>query len=158
MHLVIDGGSLDGTIDVIKSYDAQISHWVSEVDDGIYDAMNKKISRASGLFLNFMNAGDVFLVTARLEICFSAARLNLLLDADVIYGNHVVLSSRKPKMVTPRAISDFLRFGECVFAIKVLLLLQNYKEPTFITFKIKSPLILQILLFRISSRKKFCIF
>ena len=50
-HIIIDGGSTDGTLDVIKSYDKRISFWSSEADNGIYDFMNKGIQkqRANGL-------------------------------------------------------------------------------------------------------------
>ena len=43
-HIIIDGGSSDGTLDVIKKYKEEISYWVSEQDSGIYDAMNKRIA------------------------------------------------------------------------------------------------------------------
>lgn len=58
--IVIDGGSNDGSVDVIKKYEDKIDKWISEPDDGIYDAMNKGIKMATGEWLNFMNAGDVF--------------------------------------------------------------------------------------------------
>ena len=59
-YIVIDGGSTDGTLDVIKKYSDKITYWVSESDKGIYDAMNKGIDAATGDWINFMNAGDVF--------------------------------------------------------------------------------------------------
>jgi len=58
--IIIDGGSTDGTLDVIRKHKAKIDCWVSEPDDGIYDAMNKGVRLAKGKWLNFMNAGDVF--------------------------------------------------------------------------------------------------
>ena len=59
-YIVIDGGSTDGSADVLKEHDAQIDYWVSEPDKAIYNAMNKGIAQAKGEYLNFMNSGDCF--------------------------------------------------------------------------------------------------
>jgi glycosyltransferase involved in cell wall biosynthesis len=56
--IIIDGGSSDGSIDIIKEYEDKISYWISEPDHGIYHAMNKGIEKAKGDYLNFMNSGD----------------------------------------------------------------------------------------------------
>lgn len=58
-YIVIDGGSTDGSVDVLKEYDKDIDYWVSEPDKGIYNAMNKGIVQAHGDYLNFMNSGDI---------------------------------------------------------------------------------------------------
>lgn len=60
-YIIIDGGSTDGTIDIIKKYADNLSCWISEPDKGIYDAMNKGINKANGKWINFMNAGDSFI-------------------------------------------------------------------------------------------------
>ena len=57
-YILIDGGSTDGTKDIIKKYDKEITYWVSEPDNGIYDAMNKGIRIASGEFVAFINGND----------------------------------------------------------------------------------------------------
>ena len=60
-YIIIDGLSTDDTMDIIKEYEPQFSgrmHWVSEEDCGLYDAMNKGISLATGDYLCFLNAGD----------------------------------------------------------------------------------------------------
>jgi len=59
-YIIIDGGSQDGSVELIKSYKEKISFWVSEKDQGIYWAMNKGMARATGDYLVFINAGDTF--------------------------------------------------------------------------------------------------
>ncbi len=59
-YIVIDGGSTDGTLAIIRRYEHAIDFWLSEQDRGIYDAMNKGIRLSSGDWLSFMNAGDLY--------------------------------------------------------------------------------------------------
>jgi glycosyltransferase involved in cell wall biosynthesis len=68
-YIIIDGGSTDGTVDLIKRYESHLSYWVSEPDLGIYDAMNKGISMAKGELVGIINAddwyeGDIFSIIA----------------------------------------------------------------------------------------------
>ena len=58
--IIIDGGSTDGTLEVIKKYDKFINLWISEKDGGIYDAMNKGILYSTGNFIGMINSGDLF--------------------------------------------------------------------------------------------------
>ena len=58
--IIIDGGSTDGSVDVLKEYSSQINYWVSEPDGGIYQGMNKGLRQAKGDYVNFMNSGDCF--------------------------------------------------------------------------------------------------
>ena len=56
--IVIDGGSNDGSIEVIKKFARNINYWISESDKGIYNAMNKGIQKAQGQYSLFLNSGD----------------------------------------------------------------------------------------------------
>jgi glycosyltransferase involved in cell wall biosynthesis len=82
-YIIIDGGSTDGTVDVIRKYADKITYWVSEPDKGIYDAMNKAINIATGEYINFMNAGDTFADNNTLENVFDGYSGG----SDVIYGD-----------------------------------------------------------------------
>lgn len=88
-YIIIDGGSKDTTIDIIKKYSDQISYWKSEPDKGIYDAMNKGIAIARGEWINFMNCGDTFYNNHVIEDLMNKA--NRL--SDIIYGDtNLILS------------------------------------------------------------------
>lgn len=82
-YIIIDGGSTDGTVDIIKKYADRLAYWVSESDNGIYDAMNKGIAVATGAYINFMNAGDGFTNSDVLEDVVSC----LNPEATIVYGN-----------------------------------------------------------------------
>jgi len=59
-YIVIDGGSTDGTVDIIKKYDEKIKFWISEEDNGIYDAMNKGIRAGTGEIVGIINSDDMY--------------------------------------------------------------------------------------------------
>ncbi|MFD2966631.1 glycosyltransferase family 2 protein [Sphingobacterium bambusae] len=80
-YIVIDGGSTDGTLDLIDRYRTHIDVLVSERDKGIYDAMNKGLKKASGDYVLFLNSGDELYDSQTLEDIFS-----LGIDADIFYG------------------------------------------------------------------------
>lgn len=69
-YIVIDGGSTDGTVDVIKKYAHKLAYWVSEPDKGIYDAMNKGTLAATGEWLLFRNSGDFFFSSTTIQDVF----------------------------------------------------------------------------------------
>lgn len=79
--IVIDGGSTDGSKELVEQYADRISYWVSEPDKGVYNAMNKGIKVAKGEYINFMNSGDCFASSSILEDVFSTSH-----KADVLYG------------------------------------------------------------------------
>jgi len=90
-YIIIDGGSNDGTLDIVKRYDHAIDYWVSAPDRGIYDAMNKGIRLSSGEWLNFLNAKDTFGEPGAIE---SVATNHFHGDAKFIYSD-VLLSNGK---------------------------------------------------------------
>ncbi|GHU69645.1 glycosyl transferase [Bacteroidia bacterium] len=81
-YIIIDGGSTDGSVDVIEAYADRITYWISEPDKGIYNAMNKGILQAKGEYCLFLNSGDFLYKDTVLQN--AAAKMS---DADVIYGN-----------------------------------------------------------------------
>mgnify|MGYP000878924753 CR=1 FL=1 len=66
-YIVIDGGSNDGTLDIVRKYEKKIAYWISEPDDGIYDAMNKGIRAATGDYIYFLGADDCLLQRTIIE-------------------------------------------------------------------------------------------
>jgi glycosyltransferase involved in cell wall biosynthesis len=95
-YIIVDGGSTDGTLDVIKRYEGQIDYWVSEKDKGIYDAMNKGIDLVFGDWINFMNSGDSFYNTGVVKNVFNQDEYN---EIDIIFGHHNVIYPFKTKLV-----------------------------------------------------------
>jgi glycosyltransferase involved in cell wall biosynthesis len=83
--IVIDGGSTDDTIRVIKAHAEHITYWISEPDRGIYDGMNKGLAEATGEWVNFMNAGDVFFNDHVLSAIFNQDSE----DTQVLYGDSI---------------------------------------------------------------------
>ena len=81
--IIIDGGSTDGSVGVIKQYESRIDYWVSERDGGIYPGMNKGLRQAKGEYVNFMNGGDCYHSVDVLDKI-----LALETDADIITGAH----------------------------------------------------------------------
>ncbi len=103
-YIIIDGGSTDGTVDIIRKYEHRIAKWISEPDHGIYDAMNKGIDNASGDYINFMNAGDRFYDrTVLSRVCETAS------DEDVIYGDAVMVTEYCAFTQQPQPLSQFVR-------------------------------------------------
>lgn len=74
-YIIIDGGSTDGTLEIIKKYEKDISYWVSEPDKGLYDAMNKGIGIAKGELIGMLNSDDWYELEA-IEIMVEAYKNN----------------------------------------------------------------------------------
>lgn len=111
--IVVDGGSEDGSIDIISKYRDKIAISVTESDGGIYDAQNKGVRLASGEYCIFMNAGDVFYNNSVLEKVFSIPRV-----ADVLYGDFVH-GSRQINYPPKMTFLFFYKTGFCSQAVFV---------------------------------------
>lgn len=95
-YVVIDGGSTDGTQDILSTCDDIIDKWVSEPDEGLYQAMNKGLKAASGDFIGFLNADDRFASSDALEAVAYTAKAT---EADCILADTAILSAQKPDRV-----------------------------------------------------------
>lgn len=92
-YIVIDGGSTDGSVDVIRKYADKLTYCVSEPDSGIYNAMNKGIRKASGEYCQFLNSGDWLVapdVTERM--------MEGMPDCAIYYGNMITVQNGKHRV------------------------------------------------------------
>ena len=102
-YIIIDGGSTDKTVDVIRKYENQIDYWVSESDDGIYDGMNKGIKLAVGDWINFMNAGDSF----NSPQLINEIRKNFFSDYSIIYSDVLINDQSRTIIQSSREHEDW---------------------------------------------------
>lgn len=90
-YIIMDGGSTDGTLEIIKKYESYIDYWASENDKGIYDAMNKGMDLASGDFINNLNIGDLLVEIPIDELIYcqlnkvDVAAFQVLIDGSYIF-------------------------------------------------------------------------
>lgn len=120
--IVIDGGSSDNSVDVIKHFDSKISYWHSEPDNGIYDAMNIGLAKCSGQYVWFLNSGDLVNEPTTLN------RLRAVLKDeqwDIVYSetqmvdtNYAVISSGSEH--SNRPLPDPLKFDSFKFGMSVV--------------------------------------
>ncbi len=84
--IIIDGGSKDRTLEIIKSHNQSIAYWISEPDKGLYFAMNKGIEAATGDYIWFINSGDEIYQPLTLETIIASSN-----NEDVLYGNAMII-------------------------------------------------------------------
>ena len=101
-YIVVDGNSTDGTLERIEPYRGNIHHFVSERDNGIYDAMNKGLALATGDVIGILNSDDVYADPEILERIMSAFKQDPKLD--LIYGDLVY--------VKPDNLSNIVRYWQ----------------------------------------------
>jgi len=88
-YIIIDGGSSDGTIELIKSYSDKIHKFISEKDNGLYDAINKGIKYSSGQLVGILNSDDIFysnFIISEIVSLFENLKIDMMY-ADLIYVN-----------------------------------------------------------------------
>lgn len=95
-HIVIDGNSKDGTTEIIRAHQGQLSHFVSEPDRGMYDAMNKGIRLATGDYVGILNADDFFESTNTLSQIAEQLGRN---PTDCLYGDVQFVSGKDPAKI-----------------------------------------------------------
>jgi len=96
-YIIVDGGSKDGTVDIIKRLEPEFKgrlSWKSEPDKGLYDAMNKGIARAKGDFVWFINAGDEIYAPDTLAHIIAVAKE----DTDIVYGKACIVNAEGIKV------------------------------------------------------------
>lgn len=119
--IVIDGGSTDGSRELIEQYADHFAYWVSEPDKGIYNAMNKGIKVAKGEYLQFLNSGDWLWEKETLEQTFSACNNELLLFGNAEFtSNSEIHLLEFPDLITPAFFLNDNLCHQSVFAHKSL--------------------------------------
>jgi len=120
-HIIIDGGSTDGSKTLIESNKADFSYWVSEPDKGIYHAMNKGIKVAKGEYLFFLNSGDHFNDSQSLNKVYKHLK-----DVDVVYFDINVIKGQEtsikkcPEVLTFKFLYQDLPAHQATFIKKSL--------------------------------------
>ncbi len=110
-YIIIDGGSNDGSKEVIEKYKDKIDYWISEPDKGPYNAMNKGIKAANGEFVIFMNGGDFFYDETVLETVDGL----LGEEYDIYYGdNYKIKPNSKRKKTYPEELSFSFFYTSCI--------------------------------------------
>lgn len=104
-HIIIDGGSTDGTKGIIEKNNKYLNYWVSEKDKGIYDAMNKGIKKSAGEWLLFLNSDD-FLIEGVINEIFTYNNLD---EYDVFYGSMIYLGTGYRIKVKKRNLNNLER-------------------------------------------------
>ena len=106
-YIVMDGGSTDGSLEYLQNIKHESFFWLSELDSGVYQAMNKGIKKATGEYLLFLNSGDHFYSNTVLE-----QNHKYLIEKDIVYFNLQVVENQKTYIKTYPEILTFSYFVE----------------------------------------------
>jgi glycosyltransferase involved in cell wall biosynthesis len=105
-YIIVDGNSKDGTVDVIRSHEAEIDRWISEPDTGIYDAMNKAIKMATGEVVGILNSDDFY---SSANIVSQVAEAFNDPNIDAVFGDLVFVDPNNLKKVVRTYSTFFVR-------------------------------------------------
>jgi glycosyltransferase involved in cell wall biosynthesis len=89
-YIIVDGCSTDGTVDIIRQNENRISQWISEKDQGMYDAMNKGIAMATGDVIGILNSDDVYMNT---RVVSDLMRLMQSQNTEVVFADLILVDS-----------------------------------------------------------------
>lgn len=125
-YIVIDGGSTDGTVEIIKSYSEHITHFISELDEGIYDAINKGVSLATQPLIGLIHCGDFYKKDVLKTVCEEFFTSN----ADIIYGDIEILEQVGGKLISHLDVAnhDFLLNRMSIFHPSTFISLKTYQK------------------------------
>jgi glycosyltransferase involved in cell wall biosynthesis len=120
-YIIIDGGSADSTLDIVRRYASHITRWISEPDKGLYDAMNKGLHLATGNYVWFMNAGDELYDAETLAGLLAQIQQT---KADVYYSDALFVNSDGSpvglrSVVTPHTLPTHLNWTDMALGMKV---------------------------------------
>lgn len=104
-YIVIDGGSTDGTIQILSKYNDNLDYWISEPDDGIADAFNKGIKLAKGEVIGLINADDYFMPNALRYVM----KIHSSSDPKIISGSMIILNHNRPDRLWYSTLAGFER-------------------------------------------------
>ncbi len=102
--IIVDGGSTDNSIDIIKKNVGKLTYWVSENDGGIYNAQNKGVRKATGEYCLFLNSGDYLMEADTLEKLFKNK-----LTEDIVYGNLIIEDNtgNRSEGISPGVLNNY---------------------------------------------------
>lgn len=120
-YIIIDGGSKDNTLSIIKKYESRLAYWVSEKDEGISDAFNKGIARATGEIIGIINADDWY------EPDTISLVINAIENYDIAYGDVQYWSDSKKSFVQKGAV-EYLEQQVSVIHPTVFVKSESYRK------------------------------